>query len=289
MLRRCLIACAVLISLTSSAAAQKLVFFAGIVVDSAKRPLSNAEVSLPGIGLSRTTDDRGVFRMDNVPAGIHRVRARHIGHGQVDTTLTFRDEHNPEWRVTLGRIVTLDSVIVTAPLEPWQEEFEANRKRGFGRFLTRDDLAKVDGVSLPNVMRSVQGTDIIQTTGGQAYITSKRGPITGCQIPRLTGSRQEALAQRENTDECLRREKLYYVPDQGELQQGIRRACYPQVYVDGQLMNPGRPTAPFDVTAFATEQIQAIEWFQSESQTPSKYSVNNARCGVLVLHVRKKK
>jgi hypothetical protein len=282
-----------LLAFAGTAAGQaKLVLFKGTVLDSAKRPLSNAEVSIAGMNLTRNTDDKGEFRFETVSAGIHQVTVRKIGYAQLDTSIAFPEDKDVVWHVTMReKIVTLDSVITRAPMDPLLEEFESNRKRGFGRFMTREDLAKVDGVSLPNVFRGkLTGADIMKTNSSQAYITSKRGPISGC--PPSTGSynnRAEALAAQERTDECLRRERIYYVPARGELGEGVRRACFPQVYVDRQLMNPGRPTPPFDVNSYATEMIEAVEWYESESQTPAKYSVNNARCGVLVLHIRKKK
>jgi hypothetical protein len=282
--------CAAIALIASNASAQtKAVLFAGTVMDSLKQPLSNAEVSFPGMGISRTTDDKGAFRIENVTAGVHRVRVRHIGHGQIDTTMVFREDQNLEWRFTLGRIITLDSVVVTAPLDPLMAEFESNRARGFGRFMTRADLARQDGVTLANVMRGLPGADIMRTNSGTSFVTSKRAPISGCQPTRMAESRQAALIEQERTDECLRRERIYYVPDETEKRMGYRRACFPLVFVDRQLMNPGRATPPFDINTYATEQIEAVEWYESESQTPAKYSVNSARCGVLVLHIRKKK
>jgi hypothetical protein len=59
--------------------------------------------------------------------------------------------------------------------------------------------------------------------------------------------------------------------------------------MDRQLMNPGKPTMPFDLATFsATREIEAVEWYESESQTPPRYGAQNARCGVLVIHVKKK-
>ena len=279
--------------LAASANAQaNLVLFKGTVLDSTKRPLSNAEISIAGMNLTRQTDDKGNFRFETVTAGVHQVTVRKIGYAQLDTSIVFPEDKDVVWHVTMReKIVTLDSVITRAPLDPLMEEFLSNRARGFGRFMDRSELAKYDGVTLANVFRNrITGSDVMRTNTSQSYITSKRAPITGC--PPSVGSftsRQAALEAQARTDECLRRERIYYVPSPGELGEGVRRACFVQVWVDNQLMNPGRPTPPFDINSFATEQVEAIEFFESESQTPPKYSVNNARCGVMVLHVRKKK
>ena len=277
---------------TSAGAQAKLIVFSGTVVDSAKRPLSNAEVSIAGMNFSKTTDDKGNFRIESVTAGVHHVTVRKIGFAQLDTAMAFPEDQDVEWRLTMReKVVTLDSVITRAPMDPLMEEFESNRKRGFGRFMTREDLAKVDGVTLPNVFRGkITGADIMKTNTSQSYITSKRAPITACMPAYgIAKDRAQAVVNQEKTDDCLRKERVFYVPSYGEAGEGVRRACFAQVYVDRQLMNPGRPTPPFDINSYATEQIEAVEWYESESQTPAKYSVNNARCGVLVLHIRKKK
>jgi hypothetical protein len=277
-----------LIAVSTAAGQNKFVNFSGSVVDSAKKPLANAEISISGMNLSRITDDKGMFRMEAVTSGVHHVTVRKVGFAQLDTSIVFPEEQDVAWRVTMTeKLVVLDSIIVSAPRDPLLEEFESNRKRGFGRFMTRADLAKVDGVSFPNVLRSLQGADIIRTNGSTAYITSKRGPISGCPPPPPAASPGGAAAAQEKSDRCLRQEGIYYVPDPSERMFGVRRACFPQVYLDHQFMNQGRPTPPFDVGSLATEQIEAIEWYASESQTPPKYSVNNARCGVLVIHLRK--
>ena len=279
-------------ALSASAAfgQNKLVVFSGTVTDSAKKPIQNAEVSIGGMNLTRTTDDKGAFRLETVSPGVHQVTVRKIGYAALDTSMVFPEDQDVVWRVTMTeKVVTLDSVIFRAPVDPLMEDFEANRKRGFERFLTRADLAKVDGVSLPNVLRGMQGVSIVRTRTTASYITSKRAPISACQPPKGTRTYQEALKYQEAWDECLRRERIYYVPDPSEIQQGGVRACYPMVFLDRQLMNSGRPTPPFDIGQYSTDQIEAVEWYESESQTPPAYTRNGLNCGVLVLHLRKKK
>lgn len=279
-----------LMLVASAAGAQKLVMFSGTVVDSAKKPLANAEVSIAGMNLAKTTDDKGAFRLEAVTPGVHQVTVRKIGYAQLDTAMNFPEDQEVVWRVRMTeKAVTLDSVFVRAPQEPWVDEFEANRKRGMGQFMGSAELAKFEGVPLPTTLRSLRGAEIIRTNTSSAYITSKRAPMSGCSPPRNRETVRESFVEQERVDECLRRERLYYVPDGAERQFGVKRACYPQVWVDTQLMNPGRPTMPFDLATFtATREIAAIEWYESESQTPPRYGNGSARCGVLILHVKKK-
>ena len=286
------LALAMLAAAAGTASAQnKFVTFTGTVVDSAKKPLSNAEVSIGGMEQAKTTDDKGNFRIEKVTAGVHHVTVRRIGYAQLDTSMVFPEDQDMEWRVTMtAKVVTLDSVIVRAPIDPLMADFEANRKRGFGRFMTRQDLSKMDGASLPNVLRGLQGASIVRTRTTASYITSKRAPISSCNPPKGSRTYTESKQQQEAWDDCLRRERVYYVPDPGEIQQGGVRACYPLIFLDRQLMNSGKPTPPFDIGQYNTDQIEAVEWFESESQTPPMYTTSGGvNCGVLVLHLRKKK
>lgn len=288
-MRRVTALCMIGLGAATASAQTRFVVFSGTVTDSAKRPIENAEVSVGGMNASKYTDDKGTFRMEAVSPGVHRVTVRRIGFAQLDTSMVFPEDQEVVWRVRmLEKTVILDSVIVRAPREPWMEEYESNRKRGFGQFMDRAELEKMDGFPLSTTLRRLRGAEIITTTSSSSYLVSKRAPITGCAPSKRTGTAREAMEAQEVVDECLRRERIFYVPDPGEIRFGVKRACYPQVWVDRQLMNPGRPTMPFDLATFtATRQIEAIEWYESESQTPPRYGAQNARCGVLVIHVKK--
>jgi hypothetical protein len=150
-------------------------------------------------------------------------------------------------------------------------------------------MAKKEGQSLASVLQQLEGLALIRGSGGQSWVISKRGPSTRCPGPRPGASYAEAMAAQERTDDCLRSERVFYVPDPVELKQGMKRACYALVYLDRNLMNLGNPTIPFDANSLATIQLDAIEWYESRGSTPAAYSAHDARCGLLVLHSRQKR
>src|SRR3954471_17286370 len=94
-----------------SAGQNKPVLFTGTVVDSAKKPIANAEVSIAGMNLSKTTDDKGAFRIETVTSGVHQVSVRRIGYAQLDTSMVFPEgDQEVVWRETMTpHVVTLDS------------------------------------------------------------------------------------------------------------------------------------------------------------------------------------
>jgi hypothetical protein len=286
-------AAAIACSLPAVAHAQaKGAVLAGTVVDSVKQPIANAEVSLPGLGITKTTDDKGAFRLTDIPTGNQRVSFRRIGFGQLDTVMVFVEGQTIERRVTLGRIVILDSVVVVdvkPSTDPLLADFEENRAKGFGRFVTRPQLDKMEGQTLGSVLQQLQGVGLIRGSGGQSWVMTKRGPASRCPTPRPGNTMAQARANQEATDNCLRSERVFYVPDDFESKQGVSRQCYARVYVDRTLMNPGNPATPFDANTFATMQLQAIQWYESSGGVPALFSAHDTRCGVLILHTRRQR
>ena len=262
--------------------------FAGTVLDSLQHPIAEAEVSLPGLTLTRLTDANGNFRLTGLPAGAQRVVVRRIGFGQLDTSIVFADSQTVLRRITLGRIVRLDSVIVQCRnLDLDMTTFEEHRKLGFGRFLTRDQLEKVGGATLASAVTGMQGLAFLHGSGGQSWVVSKRAVPTRCPPVRPGRDYNDALAAQRVTDDCLRAERVYYVPDDFETRTGVQRACYALVYLDRSPLNQAHPTMPFDINTFLPSQIESVEWYENDAQVPAPYPAPDARCGLLVLHKRR--
>jgi carboxypeptidase-like protein len=264
--------------------------FTGTIVDSLKHPLPNAEVVVPGLSLTRATDDGGSFRITGIPAGTHRVTVRRIGFGQLDTSITFADDHTVHVRITLGNVVRLDSVVVTERkgiADLVMQAFEESRAKGFGRFVTRDQLEKQSGVTVGSIVASLQGVAGFRGTAGQLWVASKRSPRSRCPPVKLGETPRLAAQQQRVTDDCLRSERLYYVPEDFEALQGMTRGCYAVVYLDRNALNATHPVMPFDLNTFLPTQLEAIEWYESEGAVPSIYNAADARCGLLVLHQRR--
>lgn len=287
-MRLATIGCALLFPTLLAAQATGSAVFAGTVVDSLQHPIPDAEVSLPALALSRSTDASGNFRLTGLPAGQQRVIVRRIGFGQLDTSIVFADSQTVLRRITLGRIVRLDSVVVKAVnLDLDMTNFEEHRKLGFGRFLTRDQLAKVEGTSLAAATSGLQGLAFLRGSGGQSWVVSKRAVPTRCASTRSALGFKDAVAAQRATDDCLRSERVYYVPEDFENRSGVQRACYALVYLDRSPLNAAHPTMPFDINTFLPSQIESVEWYETDAQVPEPYPAPDARCGLLVLHKRR--
>jgi len=223
--------------------------FTGIVLaDSTRQSIANAEVSLPELSMGGLTNDKGEFRITDVPAGTHQLIVRRIGYGQLDTRISFAANQTVARTVVLSRIITLDSVVVAASGNATDNplmEFEAHRKAGFGHFVTRAELAKKEG-STSAVLRQLPGMTLVNVRT-RSYVSSN------------------------------------YVPRD----QAGAITCFSQVYLDKTLMNIGEPTPGYDINELAPGRIEAIEWFASREQAPMEYNSRRVFCGVLIIHTRR--
>ncbi len=241
--------------------------FTGMVVaDSSLRPLADAEVAIPALALSTRSNARGEFRLNDVPAGTHEIFARRVGYGAITATITFTANDEEERRLVLRQLTVLDSVEVLATrTDRGLLEFEENRKLGLGHFLTREELDKNRNLKMGDLLSMVPGSGVVRGRSSGAWVMSKR------YVVPLSGLASGSI----------------YEPDSAERMRGMVAGCYAQVWLDNRLVNSGLPTEPFDVNSIAADQIEAVEWYASAAQTPSRYAKLNSSCGVLVIHTRR--
>ncbi len=245
-------------------------FSGTVVADSTQRALADAEVSIPALSLTTRSNARGEFRLGEVPAGTHEIFVRRVGYGAITAPMTFAANDEEERRLVLRPLNVLDSVEVTADrTDIGLKSFEENRRVGLGEFLTRDDLAKNNGRKLGNIIQELNGAGVVQAANA-SWVLAKRHIVS---LGSATGSRGG--------------DGSTWFPSNAERMRGMRAGCYAQVWIDNQLMNPSSPTEPYDINGIAPDQIEALEWYGSPAQTPSKYSKLNSNCGVIVIHTRR--
>lgn len=234
--------------------------FSGVVVaDSSQRLLADAEVAIPSLSLSARSNSRGEFRLSDIPVGTHEVVARRVGYSALSAPVTFAPNEEEERRLVLRPLTVLDSVEVTATrVDPRMLDFEDNKRLGLGHFLTREDLDKHNGRKMGDVLSLTPGLGVVRA-GGKAAVLAKR------YVVPLSGKTSGSLWAGD----------------------GWSLACYAQVWIEGQLMNPGYPTEAYDINVIAPDQIEALEYYAGPSQTPSRYAKLNSACGVLVIHLRR--
>jgi hypothetical protein len=230
-----------------------------VVVDTAGQPIADAEVAIGALHKSLLTTERGAFRLRDIAPGTYPVVVRKVGWGPLNVSMAFTANQTVQHRVVLTRVTVLEEVTVTAATPaPWRREFEENRRLGLGRFLTRDELAKKEGQTLKALMAEMPGATLIAGTAGHAWLTNRRG---------LRG--------------------VPFSPDDPDRLLGAVARCYAQVYLDNAPVFTARPGEPlFDLNTISVDRIEAIEYYESPAQTPTKYFNLNSNCGVLVIRSR---
>jgi hypothetical protein len=240
---------------------------AGFVTDSLNRPLGGAEVSVPEVAKTTLTTADGAFALRDIPPGEQLVRIRRLGYGPVETRLTFQAGRTLQRRIALARATVLDSVTVTAKgYDPVLGDFEDNRRLGLGHFITREELAKLEGVSTGSVLRTIPGISVIGRDP-YAFVSSARAQT---MMTSISGKGTNPLGSGD------------------PLKGAPSGLCYSAVYLDNLRMYAGRPTGQpeplFDINSIPVAEIEAIEYYASVSQMPAKYLTAGSVCGVLVIH-----
>jgi len=249
-----------------------------VLIDSTKQPIAAAEITLVDLASTVLTDDHGVFQFSDVPPGSHHLTARRVGYGLLDASIDMAPNQTTQRTLHLSRAAALDSVVVNAATrDQGMREFEERRRTGLGRFLTRAELAPMDGLTLVEALTSVRGVSIARGPMGHGWALSKRSLPPACAV--LTGMTPQCAAMLAGEG--------FYVPPPGEAEKAAGAACYMQIYINQTLVNPESPTEPFDLGSIATNSIQAIEVYATDSEVPMRYSGHGSKCGVIVLHTRR--
>jgi hypothetical protein len=236
-------------------AARSAVFSGTVFQDSTQTPLPEVEVVLPGLMRSMLTNDEGRFRFSDLPAGEHKVIARRVGFGAMETELTFAPGRTQVRRIYLTKLKVLEQVEVTASRQ--LRDFEEHRKTGLGQYLTRSDLAAKEHLTMAAIMRDMRGLRI--------------QPVQNMLVVETAHVVQD-------------QDRIRYRGDIG-IEQILH--CYPDVYIDKLVVYSRDQGGPlFDINSLKPDQIEAIEVFTTRLQLPMEYSRRASLCGAVIIHTR---
>ncbi|HEX7977949.1 MAG TPA: carboxypeptidase-like regulatory domain-containing protein [Gemmatimonadaceae bacterium] len=156
---------------TSSLGAQAPRGLVGLVRDSAGHGIPGAEVRARGNVVVAITNDSGRFRVAQMPIGARGVFVRRLG---------FAPQRTPIQASATGTIDSVDVVLnqVAHALEAVAAEdsrdslsrrvladFWDRRSRGFGKFVTRDEIERKGASRFVDVVRSVSSVSIMNYRG----------------------------------------------------------------------------------------------------------------------------
>jgi hypothetical protein len=245
------------------------------------------------------TDRRGAFRVSEIPLGTHLVAIKRVGFAPIYTSIDFEANRAVDQRLLMNKAQTLATVSTIAALgEGAPADFEERRKSGIGRFLAREDLDKHRGRRLGDVITQVSGFGSASSSAGRAWVIGKRPPqrslprsggvdaqgtAIGCGSPKPT-RREPGRVPSTWTTCAIRASTARQPPSSHRVSCPVRVS---QVYLDDRLMNPGKPTEPFDANT-PVEDIAGVEFYATGASTPGRYSQLNAVCGVMLVWTRRR-
>lgn len=168
------------------AAQQSVRIFRGQVTDSMGVPVPLAEISILGTGLRVVADSQGLFRITDVPVGLHPVIVRSIGWKPLFLFLRMGENEEriariglepapqqlPELIVEGGKFAKPPEYAFTRKYD----DFFRRRRVRSGTFRTRNDPLFANAIYTGDLLRGIPGVRVSFGAGGTGVLfTSCRG------------------------------------------------------------------------------------------------------------------
>jgi len=232
----------------------------GRVTDARGAVLDGVEVSIVASNVRVTTSDSGRFKL-SVEGGMHRISFRRVGYSPAFDSITVSDNGVVDRLYVLTEtVVSLDPVTVEQPLSVNMRRFDERKRSRQGSFIDWSDLKKDETKPLRSVLaRRLPGVTFVSFRGA-LYAASVRG---NTQMDRRTRIRAVIADPRSPT------------------------ACFLQVFLDGNRMYaPDGTTDAINLNEFQTRDLEAIEYYSGNANTPPEFDSSWSGCGTLVFWTR---
>lgn len=191
----------------------------GVVRDSAGNPIPAVEVRFKGGDfVSVRTNDSGGFRMINLPTGLATVSLRRMGFAPASAEVRLRSGRTDSLVFSLTALAhTLAGVLVEDEYEARSHRllagFWERRSRGFGYFLTRDEIEKRSAQEFTDLARLVPSVTIATMNGRKVIRFHHSGNVRDCPPQYVVdGMRIENGSPEEFTPQDVEAIELYSGP-----------------------------------------------------------------------------
>lgn len=202
------------------------------------------------------TDSVGCFEFHDVSPGPYRMRASRMGYRDAvgDLVLTADSVVDVEVRMAVETVVLAPVTVTsrsTRDVSPVLRGFYSRMENGTGRFITREEIESRHPVRITDMLRNL--------------------PNLRSTPPRM-GQSGAGFSQGSNSDRCT-----------------------VVFFVDGMQVNqpstPGfRATPRNDMSIddyVQPEEVEGIEVYRGESDTPAEFSTRWVQCGTVVIWTRR--
>lgn len=151
---------------------------AGVVTDSAGAPVLGAIVEVPGTPLRVRTNDRGEFRIANLPVGPATIQVRRLGFAAATRSaiVTSGDQRSPILIQLQAVPTSVEPVVVQASRVEYTGRlagyYERLHRRSNGSFINREQIDRNTNKTLSQLISSTPGVNAtrLRTGGGGVRI-----------------------------------------------------------------------------------------------------------------------
>lgn len=142
------------------------------------KPISGARVSIPDIQYGAITDEEGNFTIRELPPGLYDVRVHYLGFSTNQRPIRLRPGRVTNATFLLERDV-LEVADLTVEVKQTNRvdpmaDFKQRMERGFGDFITREEIEKRSPQHTSDLLRTVPGVNVGPVRYGRARVTMRR-------------------------------------------------------------------------------------------------------------------
>jgi hypothetical protein len=235
----------------------------GTVTDSATGlPLAGVQATLLGTAQTATTSSQGRFEFLGLAAGRYVVHVRTVGYGGATLEADLAAGAVEEFTVALTAVsVVLPEVVVEGEAQPIRvspslQGFYQRAAGGFGYFLKREDIERINPTETSELLRTVPGIEVTRQGGNwESSIRSAETPLT--------------MADGQATE------------------------CPVQVYVNGHMVPTALDAFNFNPGAIdlvRPQDIEGIEVYRRRTEIPHQFmrsgSFGQPPCAVILIWTR---
>jgi hypothetical protein len=224
----------------------------GVVRDTARNPIEGAEVIVHRADRTANTSPAGAFRLDALSPGRYWVTVRRIGYVPLRATLTLESGQDRDIVLELDELTRELPEIQVWARETWWarrfSDFSRRQKTALGRFVTRDDIERMNPVYLADLVHRL------------------------FPFSRFDGFHPSwpILRQASWTSSVVGRSSRYL-------------NCSPAISING-----GTPMSGWAVNDFRPRVVEALEIYRRTSEIPVdlQMSGQSSGCGLVVVWLR---
>jgi len=190
----------------------------GVVTNRGGVPISGARITVPGTTARATAGTDGRFSMSGVPTGTQVVEVRQLGYEAVLLPIDVRSRGTNQIVARLGTTTVPELARVTVTAKKKSElaktGFDKRRSIGIGRYMTEQDIEKMQAPMLSDALRRMPGLYVV---GTGATMTMYNTRDNGC-VRYVIDDHPSDATQGVSLDEVLRPDDVlgieYYQPSE---------------------------------------------------------------------------